>query len=70
MILDSIPAKREQLKVVPLKVGQRGLLAGGPKVLMMFDFNSTYKNKKRCSLENLVLISMFSSLSLEFLLIM
>ena len=37
MILDSMQVKREILKVVPLEVGQRGLLTGRLGVPMMFD---------------------------------
>ena len=37
MILNFMQVKREILKAVPLEVGQRGLLASGPGVLMMFD---------------------------------
>ena len=37
MILDFTQVKRETLKVAPLKVGQGDLLAGGPKVPMLFD---------------------------------
>ena len=67
MILDFMQVKREILKAVPLKVGRGGLFAGGPRVPMMFDlyFYFFLQNKRKCSLDNLVLTCMFSSLSLE-----
>jgi len=37
MILDSMQVKRVILKMVPVEVGRGGLLAGKPRVLMMFD---------------------------------
>ena len=37
MILDSMQVKREIQKAVPLEVGQGGILAGGPRVPMIFD---------------------------------
>ena len=37
MILDSMQVKREIQKAAPLEVGRGGLLAGGPRVLMIFD---------------------------------
>ena len=72
MILDFMQVKKEILKVSPLEVGRGGLHKNRPGVLMMFDlyFNFSYKNGKKCSLDNLVLISMLSSLSLELPLIM
>ena len=60
MILDSMQVKREILKVAPLEVGQGGLHVGRP-VPMMFDFYFYVflQNKRKCSLDNLALISMF-----------
>ena len=47
--------------------GSRRSSQNRPGVPMMFDlyFNFSYKNGKKCSLDNLVLFPMFSSLSLE-----
>ena len=72
MILDSMQVKRDILKVTSLEVGRGGLHKNKPGVPMMFDlyFNFSCKNGKKCSLDNLVLISMLSSLSLELPLIM
>ena len=72
MILDSMQVKREIPKVAPLEVGRGDLHAGRPEVPMMFDlyFKFFLQNKKKCYLGNLVLISIFSSLSLEMTLIM
>ena len=72
MILYSMQVKREILKAASLEVGQGGLHVGRPEVPMMFDFYFYFflQNKRKCSLDNLVLISMFSSLSLELPLIM
>ena len=72
MILDSMQVKSEIQKAVPLKVGQGGILAGGPRVPMIFDvyFQFFLQNKRKCSIDNLLLTCMFSSLSLELPLIM
>ena len=68
MIFNSMQVKRELLKVAPLEVGRGGLLASGPGVLMTFDFYFEFflQNKRKCSLDSIVLTSMFSFLSLEF----
>ena len=62
MILDSMQVKREMLKVVPLELGRGGLHASELEVPMMFDlyFQFFLQNKSKYSLDNLVLISMFS----------
>ena len=70
MILDSMQVKRDILNVTSLEVGRGGLHKNRPGVLMIFDLYFSCKNGKKCSLDNLVLISMLSSLSLELPLIM
>ena len=69
-IVSTIPAfsqvKKEILKVAPLEVDQGDPLAGGLRVLMTHDLYVYFscKTKRKCSLDNLVLFSIFSSLSL------
>ena len=70
--LASSQVKKEILKVAPLEVDRGDPHAGGLEVLMMSDlyFSFFLQNKRKCSIDNLVLISMFSFLSLESLWIM
>ena len=72
MILAFSQFKKEILKVAPLEVDRGDPHAGGLEVLMMSDlyFSFFLQNKRKCSIDNLVLISMFSFLSLESLWIM
>ena len=65
-ILAFSQVKKEILKVTPLEVDQGDPHAGGLRVLMMYDlyFYFSCKRKRKWSLDNLVLYSMFSSLSL------
>ena len=72
MILDFMQVKKEILKVSPLEVGRGGLLTGRPKVPMIFYMYFLFflQNKRKCSLDYLVLTCMLSSLSLELPLIM
>ena len=66
-ILAFSQVKKEILKVAPLEVDQGDPHVGGFRVLMMYDLYISFfmQKKRKCFLDNLVLLSMFSSLSLE-----
>ena len=57
---------KEILKVAPLDMDQGDPPAGGLGVLMMYNLYFLFflQNKSKCSLDNLVLFPMFSSLSI------